>query len=259
VRANGNPYTRVIENEFDDPDSDDPIIVTTTLFGSKFDTFELVGGWFYDSRNRAIFADRGMRHSLSLSVTAPGSGVDYYVFNYDYLQLLPIWRQWTVALSAEIGFGDALGDDTTALPPYRQFYGGGPDTVRGFQESRMGPKDNFGNPYGGNMMTVARAELIIPLPQKWQSSARVSLFHDIGNVFSTHGVEFFGDDVGLTPLTYKFKFANLRRSAGVSLEWFSVMGLFRFSYGIPLNTSKGDGPLWPDETERFQFSIGSAF
>ncbi|MEX1994203.1 MAG: outer membrane protein assembly factor BamA [Steroidobacteraceae bacterium] len=259
VRANGNQYTRVIENEFDDPDSDDPIIVTTTLFGTKFDTYELVGGWYYDSRNRAIFADRGMRHSLSLSATAPGSGVDYYVFNYDYLQLLPIWRQWTVALSAEIGFGDALGKDTSALPPYRQFFAGGPDSVRGFEESRLGPRDGFGNPYGGNMKVIGRAELLFPVPQKWRASTRISAFFDIGNVFSQGaGVNFVGQD-GVTPVDYEFDYNELKQSAGISVQWMAPLGIFRFSYGIPLNEFEGDGIRYKDEVERFQFTIGSAF
>ena len=72
-----------------------------------------------------------------------------------------------------------------SLPPYELFYGGGPDSVRGFQESRLGPKDQYGNPYGGNLNVLARSELIIPMPPKIASSARVSLFLDVGNVFST--------------------------------------------------------------------------
>ena len=141
VRANGNPYTKVIEREFPGVDPDDPpTIIESILFGTKFDTFELVGSWYFDTRNRAIFADRGLQHSLSVAVTAPGSEVNYYTFRYDYLQLLPIARQWTVALTSQIAYGDALGDDTSSLPPYRQFFAGGPDSVRGFTESRLGPE-----------------------------------------------------------------------------------------------------------------------
>jgi outer membrane protein insertion porin family len=261
VRRNGNPYTRVIEREIadgNDPGTE-PDIVTTTLFGTKFNSYELVGGWFYDSRNRAIFADRGKRHSLSLAVTAPGSEVDYYVFNYDYLQLLPIWRQWTAALSAEIAFGDALGEDTTALPPYRQFFGGGPDSVRGFSESRLGPKDGFGNPYGGNMKVIGRAELLFPVPEKWRASTRISAFFDMGNVFSQGaGITFRGID-GVTPVDYEFDYNELKQSAGLAVQWLAPLGVFRFSYAVPLNEFKGDGVRYPDETEGFQFTIGSAF
>ncbi len=55
-----------------------------------------------------------------------------------------------LASSSGVDYGGAFGG-TTAMPPYRQFFGGGPDTVRGFRESRLGPKDQFGNPYGGNL------------------------------------------------------------------------------------------------------------
>jgi outer membrane protein insertion porin family len=259
VRNNGNPYTKIITTEVEDPDGGDPDIFITTLFGTKFNTFELVAGWYYDSRNRAIFADRGMRHATTLAVTAPGSEVDYYVFNYDYLQLLPIWRQWTVALSAELAFGDALGNNTTALPPYRQFFAGGPNSVRGYTESRLGPKDGFGNPYGGNMKVIGRAELLFPVPQKWRASTRMSAFFDIGNVFSQGaGVGFVGQD-GRTPVDYEFDYNELKQSVGLSVQWLAPLGIFRFSYGVPLNEFKGDGIRYKDEVEKFQFTVGGAF
>jgi len=259
VRNNGNPYTRVIEREINVPGEDDPSIITTILFGTKFDTFELVGSWYYDSRNRAIFADRGLQHSASLAVTAPGSEVSYYTFRYDYLQLFPIFGQWTFALAAELGYGDALGKDTTALPPYRQFFAGGPGSVRGFTESRLGPKDGFGNPYGGNLKVISRAELLFPVPDKWRASTRISAFFDMGNVFSQGaGVNFVGRD-GRTPVDYEFDYNELKQSAGLAIQWFAPLGVFRFSYGIPLNEFKGDGIRYADEVERFQFTIGSAF
>ncbi|MGB5132357.1 MAG: outer membrane protein assembly factor BamA [Steroidobacteraceae bacterium] len=259
VRSNGNPYSRVISTDVTDPDCENPDATTHCLFGTKFSTFELVTGWFYDSRNRAIFADRGMRHSLSLSVAAPGSEVNYYVLNYEFLQLFPLGKRWTAAFSGELGFGEALGNDTTALPPYRQFFAGGPDSVRGFSESRLGPKDSFGNPYGGNMKVIGRAELLFPVPEKWRASTRIGLFYDIGNVFSQGaGIHFVGRD-GVTPVDYKFDYNELKQSAGIAVQWFAPLGVFRFSYGIPLNEYRGDAIRYPDEVERFQFTIGSAF
>jgi outer membrane protein insertion porin family len=261
VRNNGNPYTRVIERVIDDPNDpdDDPVTITTTLFGSKFNTYELVAGWYYDSRNRAIFADRGVQHSTSLAVAAPGSEVDYYVWRYDYLQLFPLWGPWTLALTGELAWGDAIGKDTTALPPYRQFFAGGPGSVRGYTESRLGPKDSFGNPYGGNMKVIGRAELLFPVPEKWRGSTRISAFFDMGNVFSQgQGIGFVGED-GRTPVDYNFDYNELRQSAGLAIQWFAPLGIFRFSYGIPLNEFKGDGIRYADEVERFQFTVGSAF
>jgi outer membrane protein insertion porin family len=211
-----------------------------------------------NSLNRGLFAERGQRQSLSFSTSIPGSAVEYWVADYQFARYIPIWRRFTGALKFQGQYGDAFGS-TTSLPPYRQFYGGGPDSVRGFRESRLGPKDNFGNPYGGNMLIAGKAELILPMPAKWQTSARVSLFYDIGNVFSTNSnTKFVGRD-GLTPVTYKFKYDNLRRSTGLAVEWLAPLGLFRFSYALPLNASKGSSVVFPDEREQFQFSVGQAF
>ena len=155
------------------------------VFDTDYHTVELTTSWNYDSRNRSLFADRGMRHSFGLSYALPGvSDVEYYVASYEFLKYIPLFGRFTLQLGADVAYGFDIGD-TTALPPYRQFYAGGPDTVRGYKESRLGPKDDFGRPFGGNMKVAGRAEVLIPLPQKFQTSARLSWFYDIGNVFST--------------------------------------------------------------------------
>jgi outer membrane protein insertion porin family len=230
--------------------------VEQTLFCSDFIAAELMVGYNYDTRNRSIFATRGVRHAVSMSYTVPGSEVEYWVFNYDYLHLMPAFLGTTLALQGEISYGEDMGD-TTSLPPYRQFFAGGPDTVRGYSESRLGPKDDFGNPYGGNMKVVARAELLFPMPEKFQTTARASLFYDIGNVFSTGHVDFRGRDG--SPVDYDFEYDKLKHSAGVAVQWLAPLGIFRFSYAFPLNAYKGDNVLFEDEVERFQFSVGQAF
>ncbi|HEX5787802.1 MAG TPA: outer membrane protein assembly factor BamA [Woeseiaceae bacterium] len=226
------------------------------FFGTQFDTYELLAGWSYDSRNRALFANRGTRHQLYLGYTVPGSDVEYYSARYSFTKYLPVWRKWVIALNADLGIAEALGD-TTAVPPYKQFYGGGPESVRGFRESYLGPRDSFGNPYGGNVLVAGQAELILPLPDKWASQARASIFYDVGNVFNTGEVE-FTDKLG-SPLEYKPEFDALRSSVGIGVQWLAPLGLFRFSYAYPLNPYGGNDRYYGDELERFQFSIGQAF
>jgi outer membrane protein assembly factor BamA len=94
----------------------------------------------------------------------------------------------------------------------------------GIVKAALGPRGNIGlgNPYGGNFRLVNRA-----------------------------------DDI--TPVNYRFSYANLRGSTGLAVQWLAPLGLFRFSYGIPLNPYPGDTVRFNDETERFQFSIGQAF
>lgn len=252
VQQNGKPYSRSAVSDYGD---------IYEFFGSKFNAFELTTGWFYQSLNRGLFPDRGTRTSVSLSSTIPGSAVEYYVANLDAIKYIPIWGRFTGSARLQVAYGNSFGD-STGLPPYRQFYAGGPDTVRGYRESRLGPKDNFGNPYGGNLLTTARAEIILPVPQKWQTSARVSLFYDIGNVFSTNDdVKFFGKGGSPIPVTYKFKYDNLRHSTGLAVQWLAPLGIFRFSYALPLNAVKAPegSVLYSDEKEQFQFSVGQAF
>jgi outer membrane protein insertion porin family len=96
------------------------------------------------------------------------------------------------------------------------------------------------------------------MPEKVKSSARASLFFDAGYVFSSEDVKFYGPD-NVTPEKYAFAFDKLRYSTGVAVQWMAPMGIFRFSYAIPLNAQKGSPTVYGDETENFQFSIGQAF
>jgi outer membrane protein insertion porin family len=227
-----------------------------SVFGSQFDTLELIGGWTYDSRNRSLFANRGTRQQLFLGIAVPGSDVEYYQARYSFTKYFPITRRWTVRFNSEFGIGEAMGD-TTAIPPYKQFYGGGPQSVRGFKESYLGPRDSYGRPYGGNVLVASQLELILPLPDKWASQARASIFYDVGNVFNTGEVA-FTDKLG-SPLEYKPDFDELRSSVGIGVQWLAPLGLFRFSYAYPINPYDGNDRYYGDELERFQFSIGQAF
>jgi outer membrane protein insertion porin family len=252
VRSNGHPYTRIAH----DPNTNNEYV----FYGTDFKNAEVVAGWDWDTRNRTLFADRGMRQSLSFSVTTPGSDVKYWIGNYQFLRYVPLWHTFALSFLAGVDYGAPLGN-TTAIPPYREFFGGGPDSVRGFRESRLGPRDQFGNPYGGNLRVTNQNELIFPMPAKWAQTARVSAFFDVGNIFATgNKVQFYGPDQ-VSPQDYHFSgFNSLKRSVGVAVQWLAPLGLFRFSFGIPLNAKKGDGVTsWGDETEGFQFSVGNAF
>ena len=226
------------------------------FFGTRFNATELILGWIYDSRNRAIFADRGSRQQLYIGYAVPGSEVEYWTARYNFTRYQRLFGPWTLRLNAELGYGEGL-NATTAVPPYKQFYGGGPESIRGFKESYLGPRDSFGNPYGGNVLVASQVELIIPVPEKFRSQARASLFFDAGNVFNTGEVTFF-DKLG-SPVSYEPDLDELRMSVGVAVQWLAPLGLFRFSYAYPLNEYAGNDRFYGDRVERFQFSIGQAF
>jgi outer membrane protein insertion porin family len=242
VRNNGDTTTTAINGGF--------------IYESEFTTYELVMGWIYDSRNRALFATRGARQRLTLNTTVPVSEVEYFQVNYNYQQFLPVNRWATLQFNVDLGYGAALGD-TTSLPPYKNYFAGGPNTIRGFNENDLGPRDSFGRPYGGDLLVATQTELLLPMPEKWRSRARFSLFFDAGNVFSVGDVRFFnraGD-----PIEYDFDLSEIKQSVGIAAQWLAPLGLFRFSYAFPLNDKEGTATEFGDDVEQFQFSVGGAF
>jgi outer membrane protein insertion porin family len=226
------------------------------FIGTKVKSLDLVTAWQRITLNAGLFPTAGSRLSVGLNATVPGSDIEYYTTNIDFTKYIRLPGEWRFRINSELSYGDGFGD-TTTIPPFRNRYGGGPGSVRGFKESYLGPRDQFGNPYGGNMLFANQFELIIPTPEKIAGSTRIALFFDVGGVFSTGGVSFF-DKLG-DPIDYDFGYDRLKKSVGLGVEWLAPLGLLRFSYAAPLNEDEATDRFYGDEVERFQFSIGNAF
>src|SRR6185437_14642021 len=131
VQQNGHPYTAVAGTPVLNPYTETYVTDSFSVFGTKFFTPEFLVGWNYDSRNKTLFADHGMLVSLSGTYTPPVDTVQYWRTNFNYLQYVPLFGQFTADFNFQAGYGGVLGK-TTSLPPFALFYGGGPDSVRGF-------------------------------------------------------------------------------------------------------------------------------
>jgi outer membrane protein insertion porin family len=224
--------------------------------GTEIQSVDLIAGWSLERRNRSLFPDQGMRTSLTLQTTLPGFDVEYYTATFNVEKFFRLPGRWRFRVNSEINYGDAFGE-TTALPPFRNFFGGGPFTVRGFKENYLGPRDSNGNPNGGNLLVANQIEVIIPTPEKFGNAARLAFFYDFGNVFHSGGVDFYdllGDE-----LDTSFDFDKLKSSYGFGVQWLSPMGLLQFSYAVPLNADKQTDRYLADQTEGFQFTIRNAF
>jgi outer membrane protein insertion porin family len=193
-----------------------------------------------------------------LSATPPGSDIEYYLASYNFRQFvnLPYLSWMPLSVSSRVSYGAAFGD-TSALPPQRNFFVGGPGSVRGFKESYLGPRDSLGNPYGGDFTVTGSVEAILPMPEKFKNSARLTLFYDFGQVAYLGDTKF--TDKGGFPVEYDFDWNHFRTSAGIGVEWLAPLGLFRFSYAVPLSYRRSTELNYGDELEGFQFSIGNAF
>lgn len=208
--------------------------------GNTFDAFPLTVSWTSDTRNNALLPTRGMSQSISAEVALPIGDLEYYKLRYRANWYRPITDTYTFALRTDLGFGDAYGG-TDVFPFFQNFYAGGIRSVRGFRANTLGPRDdNLDLALGGNMMVTAGAEVIFPLPfmRKTLRSFRISTFIDVGNVYD---------------VDQSFDAGELRYSAGLSAIWISPFGAMSFSIAQPFNEQSGD------ETEVFQFSLGSTF
>jgi outer membrane protein insertion porin family len=246
VKQNGQPFGATIAG--------------IDFLGTKYEAFELNAAYIFDSRDRTLFPSYGGLQRLSLGATVPGADVEYMVADYLGQQFfripLPLIRRVPFSASLRVSYARPFGD-TTAVPPNRNFYLGGPDSVRGFKESTLGPRDSLGNPYGGDFAISGQLEALMPIPKKYEQSARVSAFIDFGENYNLGGTQ-FTDRAGF-PADYSFKLGELRASTGVAVQWLAPLGLFRFSYAFPLRYKRETEFDHGEELEGFQFSIGRAF
>jgi outer membrane protein insertion porin family len=217
--------------------------------------YKLSGSITSSTLNRGLFATAGLSQRLSLLVSVPPSDSRFYKVDYAGQVFVPLGGEWTVRLSSNLGFGDAIGGGER-FPFYEHYFAGGFDTVRGFETNTLGPRstpseidpyDNQGDPFGGNLLIVGRVELLFPLPfVKDRSAVRPAFFFDAGQVFNTHC-----PDVSVSCL--EFDRREFRFSAGVGVTWLSGFGPLTFALSKPMN----GGPL--DEEESFQFELGQSF
>lgn len=105
-------------------------------------------------------------------------------------------------------------------------------------------------PFGGNIQALGTLELIFPLPLiEDRSQVRSSFFIDGGNVFSSYCTE---RQIAVNNCT-GFDASGFRYSAGVSVSWLNGFAPMTFSVAKPFNASA------IDETETFQFTVGTVF
>lgn len=207
--------------------------------GSRFNSLRLSSAFSYDSRNAAIFPTSGMLHRIQGEVAVPPGDLNYYKLDYDTRFFFNIFEKYVLMAKGNIGYGDGFGQSGSTLPFFENFYSGGPRSVRGYLENTLGPRDEFGRALGGNLVTTANLEFILPVPfLEDLNSVRLTGFVDGGNVF--------GADE-------EFDFNSFRYSTGVSGIWLSPFGILSVSLAQPLKDQPGD------RTQSFQFNFGTSF
>jgi outer membrane protein insertion porin family len=211
-------------------------------FGSNATSVPLTVGWSRDNRDSALVPSEGRLQRFSTELGVAGD-TRYLKASYQFQQYIPLSKQYTLAFNAEVGYGKGLGG--RPFPVFKNFYGGGLGSVRGFEQGTLGAVSGLVNDptkqvnIGGTRSIVLNAEFITPFPGAGNDrTLRMFGFFDVGNVYTA-------DE--------KISAAELRASVGVGLSWLSPIGPLRFAYANPIRKQPND------KIQKFQFQIGTSF
>jgi len=217
-------------------DSPDQFLEFAQDFGDRYKYLSGNMSWNRDRRDSAILPTRGTLTRIGGEVA--GGDLQYYRLNAFHQWLHPLTRTVTLSLRGDFGYVDGMHGKP--VPFFKNFYAGGPDSVRGFEAFSLGPQDIDGNVLGGTRKFTGSAEVLFPMPGAGNDkSLRLAAFVDTGQVFGANE---------------KLSASGLRHSVGVGIAWTSPFGPLRVSFAEPLNEKKGF-----DKVERLQFTFGSSF
>jgi len=212
---------------------DAPLGVTTTV------------GWTRDRRDSAIWTTSGYTARAAAEVALPIADLEYYKLSAGASWWYPLTQDLTFYVNGDLGYGDGYGNGT--LPFFKAFYAGGVTSVRGYQQSSLGPRDINGV-LGGSYRAVGQSELLFPMPGLTQDrSVRLGVFFDAGQVWSQEGCG------GLTPPGCTLQEVQFRYSSGGVFRWNSPFGPLALVLAFPINSQDGD------RIQRFQFQLGQTF
>lgn len=224
-----------------------------TQHGTQFNQLLLSIGWTRNGLDRLVFPEKGLYQSASAQLALPvgGKPLDYYKTNYTGVDYYPLGHDFILQSRLNLGYGNGFAS-TTGLPFFANYYAGGigvDGQVRGYEVSSLGPRDSNGYPLGGNVMAVGSMALIFPMPATVSEKVRTSVFVDAGNIYSTLGVTQPNNPRGGTAS------GPVRYSAGLDVDWRVPV----FNVTLSFSVAKAINPKPGDQTQVFQFNIGTGF
>jgi outer membrane protein assembly complex protein YaeT len=186
-------------------------------------------------------------HAEQAGRLMPGT-FNYYAVSADGRHYLPIGRKLTVASRLQFGNIRPLGEPNRQgsleenIPFSKRYFLGGATSIRGWGRYEVSPLSDSGEPYGGDSMLAASAEL------------RAVLHGSLGGVFFLDAGNVWAESWGI-------KLDDLRYAIGPGLRYQTPIGPIRFDLGYQLNPIPGLTVNGSEQTRRWRlhFSIGQAF
>jgi outer membrane protein insertion porin family len=147
------------------------------------------------------------------------------------------FEKFVLELKVRGGVVNAYGN-SDSVPIYERFFAGGANTIRGYKERAVGPRDPGSNdPVGGEALGIGNAELTFPIYEKLIKGA---IFYDFGNVHAK-AQDFF-------------TWGDIKSGAGLGVRVKTPIGPVKLDYGYPLVPNNDD-----KRTGEFYFSMSHGF
>ncbi len=217
---------------------------------------------------------RGVNVNLSQDFAGLGGDSNYLRNSVDGRIYTPLGGDYVGLLRGQAGYVAATGSNGGGgLRILDQFFKG-PELVRGFQPSGIGPRDlgsTFQDALGGAMYWGATAEVQFPLSfMPKELGLKAGIFADAGSLWGYKGGSSFagiGNPYSSTTVPCPTGTTGpkenvsvcvadssaIRSSTGVSLIWTSPFGPIRFDFAKALTKESYD------KTQFFRFSGGTNF
>jgi outer membrane protein insertion porin family len=209
-------------------------------FGYSSSSVPFTVGWARDSRDSALAPSNGRFQRANAEWSFAGDA-KYLRGTYQFQQFMPLTKQYTAAFNAELGLGSASGGGS--YPVFKNFYGGGLGSVRGFEQGSLGPQDATGSVVGGSSKLNVNMEVLTPFPGAGNDrTLRLYGFWDIGMVRGSDGGLAINADAN-----------SLRSSVGIGISWISPVGPLRLAFAKAVRSFDGD------KIQSMQFQIGTSF
>lgn len=192
----------------------------------------------FDTRDNIYNPGKG----LLITGTAEGAGgilrgnKDYTKYTASSSLYFTHFQYLILELKGRVGIAEAFGN-STKVPIYERFYVGGTNTVRGYRERRIGPKDSVSDdPIGGEAMAILNAEYTFPMYEKVLKGA---IFYDAGNSWAKWNE--FGEK-------------GLKSGVGAGIRVKTPIGPVSLDFGYPLSGVPGE-----KKKGRFHFTLSQGF
>lgn len=196
----------------------------------------ITAGLTYDTRDSVFLTRKGRRVDLSAYVAGGplGGNVDIYGFDLNGSQYFHLPWDTIFLINGEVATVDTWAGGNR-VPIFDRLYLGGANNLRGFKYRHAGPKDENGEPIGGNTLARLTFEYTFPIVDRVRGAA----FYDTG--FVNRG-------------SYQFGLSDLNSDVGLGLRLDLPIGPVRLDYGFPIQSSDRES-----NSGKFNFSIGYQF